>query len=395
VHWLESLLDLELARLAQSQRLRDRRLVRAVDATHVQIAGRTYINFCSNDYLGLTHHPRVVGALRNAQQAGAGGAGLVCGFTTHHAAVESQIATWKNVESAVLLPSGYQANHAAIQTLAALGRSSGVRFLIDKLAHASLIDAIRASGMPWRTFGHNGMSRLRRLLEEAKPDQLQVVVSESIFSMDGDAADLIGLAAIKQKHPFILLLDEAHASGVYGSGGAGLVAECDLGNMVDVSVITLSKSAGCIGGAICGSEKFCRAVLNFGRAYMFSTSLPPPLADAIAAAIAVMRDEPQRRQRVRELAMRLRGRLTAQRVKLPPGNSPIIPIVVGDESAALRLAEELGEGGFLVQAIRPPTVAVGASRVRVTLCCEHRDEDVDALAAALTRSAIRRAGAVG
>jgi 8-amino-7-oxononanoate synthase len=393
VHWFDSILEDELGRLAESGRLRARRAVRQIDSTHVQIDDRVLLNFCSNDYLGLTHHPKVVAALRGATEAGAGAAGLICGFTPHHAAAETAIARWKGAASAVLLPSGYQANHAAIQTLAALGGDGGVRFLVDKLAHASLIDAVRASGMRWRTFGHNGMPRLARLLGEADARQMQVVVSESIFSMDGDAADLAGLAELKRKHRFVLLLDEAHGSGVYGPDGAGLAAERGLADIVDVSVVTLSKSVGCIGGAICGSEKFCQAVLNFGRAYIFSTSPPPAIADAIAAAIAVMHEEPQRQRRVRELALRLRGRLSEGGMKLPVGDSPIVPVIVGEDSAAMRLAGELGESGFLVQAIRPPTVRAGASRLRITLCCDHREQDVDALADALTRSAIRRGGA--
>jgi 8-amino-7-oxononanoate synthase len=393
VHWLDSILEHELGRLAESGRLRRRRVVCHIDSTHVQIDDHVLLNFCSNDYLGLTHHPKVVAALRGATEAGAGAAGLICGFTPHHAAAETAIARWKGVESAILLPSGYQANHAAIQTLAALGGAGGVRFLIDKLAHASLIDAVRASGMRWRTFGHNGMPRLARLLGEADSRQIQVVVSESIFSMDGDAADLAGLAELKRKHRFVLLLDEAHGSGVYGPDGAGLAAEWGLAQIVDVSVVTLSKSAGCIGGAICGSEKFCQAVLNFGRAYIFSTSPPPAIADAIAAAIGVMHEEPQRQRRVRELALRLRRRLSDGGIKLAAGDSPIVPMIVGEDSAAMGLAEELAEGGFLVQAIRPPTVRAGASRLRITLCCDHREQDVDALADALTRSAIRRGGA--
>lgn len=390
--WLDSFLDEQLADLAQSGRLRARRVVRQVDSTHVRIDDRVFINFCSNDYLGLTHHPSVLAALRGATEAGAGSAGLISGFTPHHAAAESAIAAWKGVESAILLPSGYQANHAAIQTLAALRSAGGVRFLIDKLAHASLIDAVRATGMPWRTFAHNAMPRLRRLLADAKPRQIQVVLSESIFSMDGDAADLDGLAALKRDHPFVLLLDEAHGTGVYGAGGAGWAAERNLQNIVDISIVTLSKSAGCIGGAICGSGKFCQAVLNFGRAYMFSTSPPPPIADAIATAIAVMRDEPQRQQRVRERARQLRGRLIDGGLTLPPGDSPIIPVIVGDEAAAMRLAGELAEKGFLVGAIRPPTVRPRASRLRVTLCCEHREQDVERLAEALLHSTVPREG---
>src|SRR5439155_926091 len=194
-----------------------------------------------------------------------------------------------------------------------------VRFLLDKLVHASLLDAVRASGAVMRVFPHNHLGKLRRLLEDAEPSQMQVVVTESIFSMDGDAADLRGFAAIKKQLPFVLLLDEAHGSGVYGPNGAGYAAECGLSEIVDVSIVTLSKALGCIGGAVCGSHAFCDALLNLGRAYIYSTSIPPMVAAAAQAAVEVCRDEPQRQARLRELA-----RFVRSEISQAAGDSPII-----------------------------------------------------------------------
>jgi 8-amino-7-oxononanoate synthase len=390
---LNSLLDAELLRLDQSQLLRNRRVVRPIDAVHVEIDGRICVNFCSNNYLGLTHHPRVVQAMGKsveANGAGAGAAGLISGYSPQHAATEAAIARWKMTESAILLPSGYQANLAAIQTVAALGRSQkgqGVRFLIDKLAHASLLDAVRGSGSDWRVFPHNGMDKLRRLLLEAGEEQLQVVVTESIFSMDGDAADLKALDRMKREHSFVLLLDEAHACGVYGRNGAGLAAELALSETADVLVATFSKAAGCLGGAICGTEKFCRAVMNFGRAYMFSTSVPAAIAAGIEAAIGVMCDEPERRGRLRESSRVFRAKLREGGLNVSEGDSPIVPIIVGSESAAMELSERLLSRQLLVGAVRPPTVPRGTSRLRVTLSSEHTAEEIANLVEGLVRPA--------
>jgi 8-amino-7-oxononanoate synthase len=388
----DSLLKDELSYLAELHQFRSRRIVRPIDAVRVDIDGRICVNFCSNNYLGLTHHPRVIAAVKKGAEsfgAGAGAAGLISGFSPQHASAESAIAGWKGTESAILLPSGYQANHAAIQTLAALGRhrGGGVRFLIDKLAHASLLDAIRGANAPWRIFPHNGMKKLRRLLDEADANQLQVVVTESIFSMDGDAADLVALDRMKRERPFVLLLDEAHASGVYGPNGSGLAAEMGLAKIVDVFVVTLSKAIGCVGGAICGSKELCQTVVNLGRAYIYSTNIAPPVAAGIQEAIQVMRDEPHRQQRLRESSLTLRERLLAKGFK-PAGDSPIIPIIVGDESAAVKLAQRLLNDGLLVSAVRPPTVPRGTSRLRVTLSCEHSHEQIDRLIESLTKSAI-------
>lgn len=386
---LDRLIDAELGERAEAHQLRDRRVVETISATGVRIDGREYVNFASNNYLGLTHHPQIIDAARLAVEqegVGAGAAALITGYTSAHRACETAIAQWKGTGGAVLLPSGYQANHAAIQTLAALGaRRGGVRFLVDKLAHASLIDAIRGSDSEYRVFPHNHLAKLERLLRDAPAQQMQVVVTESIFSMDGDAADLAGLARVKESFGFVLLLDEAHASGVYGERGAGLAEELGLRDMVDVSVVTLSKALGCGGGAVCGSASMCEAVVNFGRAYIFTTSVPPMVARSAAAAVQVVQNEGWRRKRVRELARTVREAMTAAGFDIPAGDSPIIPLILGEDARALKGAQALLEKGLLVPAVRPPTVAKGSARLRVTLSSAHTDEEIARLLDALAR----------
>lgn len=371
---------------------RARRVVRVLDPTHLEIDGRRFINFASNDYLGLTHHPEVTGAAARALAecgAGSGASPLVTGYTPLHASAETALARWKQTEAAVLLPSGYQANHAVIQTFSAMaveGRRP-VRFLVDRLVHASLIDAVRASRAEVRVFPHNHLGKLERLLDRPGEGRMQVVVTESIFSMDGDACDLPGLAALKRKRPFVLLLDEAHGSGVYGAGGAGYAAEAGLAEQVDVVIVTFSKAMGQIGGAVCGSHAFCDAIVNFGRAYIYSTSLPPSAAAGVEAAISVMLHEPDRQARLRALARRVREGLGRRAIAIPPGDSPIIPVDFGEESAALTASGRLASQELFIPAIRPPTVPKGTSRLRVTLCCEHTDAEIELLINALTEVA--------
>jgi 8-amino-7-oxononanoate synthase len=392
-HSIDGIFTAELDRLRESHLIRSRRTLRPIDATHVELDGRRLINFASNNYLGLTHHPRVIEAVKLAAErygAGAGAAGLVTGYTDAHASAENTLASWKGTEASVLLPSGYQANHAVVQTFAGIAdRGGGVRFLIDKLVHASLVDAVRGSGMPYRVFPHNSLVKLRRLLADSDRGVLQVVVTESIFSMDGDAADLAGLAELKREHPFLLVLDEAHGAGVYGKDGAGLASELGLQDAVDVSIATLSKAIGCVGGVVCASRAFCDALINVGRAYIFSTSIPPFVAAAAEAAVGVMRHEPQRQKRVRQVATHVRESLTTDGLQIPAGDSPIIPVILGEEVPALDAAQRLMNAGILVPAIRPPTVPRGSSRLRVTLSCEHTDAEVEQLLAAIRQARLQ------
>lgn len=398
------LLAAAASRLQADHLLRRRRVVQPLDGMRVQLPdGRTLVNFASNDYLGLSRHPRVIDAARRAAEqygVGSGSAPLVTGYTPAHASAEQAVARWKGTAAAVLFPSGFQANLALVQALAAAGRSASrpVRFLLDKLCHASLVDAARAADDPpaasFRVFPHNGVAKLGRLLAgdavEGPVDggRLDVILTESIFSMDGDAADLPAVVAAKRAvdpSP-LLVVDEAHGSGVYGPAGAGLAAELGLSAAVDATVITCSKAAGVIGAAVCGSAELCEAVVNFGRGYVFSTSMPPMVAAAIEAAIDVMRDEPDRQSRVRSTARQFRANLTAAGFALPPGDSPIVPVILGDEQAALAAAAALAERGFLVPAIRPPTVPKGGSRLRITLSAAHGDEQVEQLLAAVKQA---------
>ncbi len=201
--------------------------------------------------------------------------------------------------------------------------------------------------------------------------------------MDGDAADLAGLAALKKEHEFLLLLDEAHGSGVYGPNGCGYAAHLQLQPIVDISVVTLSKAIGVYGGAICASRQFCDAVVNFARSCIFSTNIPAPIAAAVEMAIGILRTEPDRQERLTAIAKNFRSRLRESGFILPVGDSPIIPILLGDEATALEMSDQLLKEGLLAVAIRPPTVPRGSSRLRITLSSEHKPEEVERLLAAL------------
>lgn len=379
---LHDLLQNQLEARRAAGQLRSSILVESTGPTHLKVNGRDCLNFASNNYLGLTHHPAIASAIAGALGGGAGAAAapLITGHTTLHDQAEKALARWKSTQAALLLPSGYQAAHAVVQTLSTIPK---IRFLIDKLSHASLIDAITRTGQDFRVFPHNNLEKLKRLLAQAPGDRPQVVVTESIFSMNGDRGDLAGLATLKQSYPFVLLVDEAHGSGVYGLDGAGLASELGLSGSVDISIVTLSKSLGLGGGAICCSHEMRQAIVNFGRAYIYSTAISPLIAAAVPAALEVLRTEPQRQQRVRELAARVRCELADARMQLPPGDSPIIPVILGDELLAMAAAQELREEGLFVLPIRPPTVPPGSSRLRITLSAAHREQEVEQLLRAL------------
>lgn len=374
-----------------SNLLRSRRTFEPIDATHVRdtLTGRTLVAFCTNDYLGLASHPRVVAAMRDASSVGSGAAPLISGRSLAHAELERVLAEWKGVDDAVLLPSGYQANVAALQAVAGVIESAErrPRFLLDKLAHASLIDAARlvaGSRDSLRVFPHNDLEKLDRLLAERDADQHDVIVTESVFSMDGDEALLREIVELKRKHGATLVLDEAHATGLFGPSGAGLASELGVSRDVDVGIATLSKALGASGGAVYGSRAVVESVVNAGRAYLFSTATPPLLARAACEAIAIAREEPERRARALANARRLRDALTSRRQRVRSSDrSPIIPIELGDERAALDAARSLEEQGFLVVAVRPPTVPRGTSRLRVTVSSEHTAEQIDALCDAI------------
>jgi 8-amino-7-oxononanoate synthase len=338
-------------------------------------------NFASNDYLGLASHPALIEASRRAtaeQGTGAGAARLVTGTTRDMLALESELAAWKEKEAALVFSSGFAAALGAIPALAGAGDT----VLLDKRSHASLIDGARLSGATLRVFPHNNLAALERTLRATQGTR-QLIVTESLFSMDGDTAPLRELVELKEKHGAWLMVDEAHATGLYGATGAGLVAEAGLSDRVEIVMGTLSKALGSVGGYIAGSRTVIQWLLHRARSFVYSTALPPGTIAASRAAVEVVRGPEGAARRDKLLA-----NIALFRDRLPvPWQSNVTgaiqPLLCGEAEAALRLAAALRERGFLIPAIRYPTVARNAARLRLTLSAAHEPAQVEALLKAL------------
>ncbi len=365
-----------------------RRRLRPLDSgigPRVVIDGHSVIQLCSNDYLGLAAHPAVTRAAAEAALeygAGAGSARLIVGTSAPHAALERDIAELKQTGAAVVLSSGYHANTGVLPILAG---ADDVVFS-DELNHASLIDGCRLSRAAVRVYRHADADHLERLLREAGGFRRRLIVTETVFGMDGDLAPLADLAAAARRHDAWIVVDEAHATGVFGRTGAGLVSELGLTEAVDVQIGTLSKALGSLGGYAAGSASLGDWVINAARTFIYTTALPPAAVAAARAAIAVLSAEPERRDRLWAHATWLRERLTEIGYRLGPSRSPILPVLVGDAEGAVRLSDALLARGVLVPAIRPPTVPDGTARLRVTPTASHTAADlaeaIDAFAAA-------------
>jgi 8-amino-7-oxononanoate synthase len=366
-----------------------RRELDALDAAHLlralRVADPGMLNFAANDYLGLSRHPALIEAARQATAlhgTGAGASRLVTGTDSAVLALEEQLAAWKETEAALVFSSGYA---AALGTIPALV-GKGDTVVLDKLAHASLIDAARLSGATVRSFPHNHTGRLEKLLSKLAPLKTRVlIVTESIFSMDGDAAPLRELVDLKDRFGAWLLVDEAHATGLYGATGAGLLTEAGLSARVEIVLGTLSKALGSVGGYIAGSRVLIDWLVNRVRTFIYSTALPPGVIAASRAAIELARSHEGASRR-----NRLRGNIAHFRAGLPAGwkdhalsASAIQPLICGEASAALQLAAALRHQGFLIPAIRYPTVPRHLARLRITLSAVHADKDIDALHRAL------------
>ena len=375
-------------RLEDHEKRAVRRRLRPLDSgigPRVLVDGRSVIQLCSNDYLGLAAHPAVTRAAADAALeygAGAGSARLIVGTSAPHAALERELARWKRTEAALVLSSGYHANTGVLPVLA---EAEDVIFS-DELNHASLIDGCRLSRAAVRVYRHADADHLERLLREAGGFRRRLIVTETVFGMDGDLAPLADLAALARRHDAWIVVDEAHATGVFGQNGGGLVSQLGLTEAVDVQLGTLSKALGALGGYVAGSAALVDWVVNAARTFIYTTALPPAAVAAARAAIAVLEAEPERRERVWSHAARLRGRLTEIGFRLGPSRSPILPVLVGDADRAVRLSEALLARGVLVPAIRPPTVPDGTARLRVAPMATHTADDLaiatDAFAAA-------------
>lgn len=353
---------------------RELRPLDEVEGVVVRRDGRELVNFSSNDYLGLAGSEVLRGALAEGIAKCGGGSGasrLVCGTHRVHADLEAALAAFKQTEAALCFSSGFA---VALGTIPALV-GSGDTLILDKLCHASLVDAARLSGATIRVFPHNHLDKLSRLLETATGRVL--IVTESIFSMDGDAAALREIVELKEKHGAWLLLDEAHAVGVLGPQGRGLAAALGLENRIELHMGTLSKALGLSGGYLGASREVIDVLINRARSFIYSTAPPPFLAHAAGEMLKVIAGEEgeKRRQRLRGHVETLRRHLGA-----PEHPAAILPVILGGESEAMQASKSLLEAGFLVPAIRYPTVARGQARLRITLSAGHLEGQIESLA---------------
>jgi 8-amino-7-oxononanoate synthase len=363
------------------QRYRRRLEQQAPAGREAVIQGQRLLNFCGNDYLGLANHPDVVGAFCKAAQhagVGSGASHLVCGHSQYHHTLEQALAEFCGQPRALLFSTGYMANLAVIQTL----MGGGDAVFEDRLNHASLIDGGLASGARFRRYLHADAGSLTAQLAQSDARR-KLVVTDGVFSMDGDVAPLADLAAACEKHQAWLMVDDAHGFGVLGEQGGGCVAAQGMQGRVPVLVGTLGKAFGTFGAFVAGSDDLIETLIQFARPYIYTTALPPAVAAATLASLAIVRQDNWRREKLASLITRFRSGAAQKGYTLMSSATPIQPLLVGGDSDAVQLSDRLRQRGFLISAIRPPTVPEGTARLRVTLSAAHEVSDIDRLIEAL------------
>lgn len=370
---------------------RERRLLEGPQTIEAVIDGRRCLAFCSNDYLGLANDPRVIQALQDGAArygAGSGASHLVNGHSRAHHELEVALAEFTGRPRALLFSTGYMANCGALGALA--GRSD--RIYADRLAHASLLDGARLSGARLRRYPHADADLLANWLQQESGDGRRLIVTDGVFSMDGDVAPLPALAALANRHDAWLMVDDAHGLGVIGPGGRGALAHFGLDSaQAPILVGTLGKAFGSSGAFVAGSEELIDSLIQFARSYIYTTALPPAVAGAALAALAIASQESWRRERLHSLIERFENGARQIGVALPARTegmpvTPIVPLIIGDSAHALELSRRLLDRGILISAIRPPTVPRGSARLRITFSAAHSESHVDRLLAALAES---------
>ena len=364
---------------------RELREIESAQSARIKFGGREFINFSSNDYLGLAGHPALGQAAREAIEqfgVGSGASRLICGSLQPHHELESALAKWQGTEAALVFSTGFAAAQGVLTSLLARGDV----VILDKKAHASMIDGAKLSGATLRVFRHNDLENLEKLLQWAADRGGRVLVaSESVFSMDGDHAPLAGIVELKERYGAWLMLDEAHAVGLYGPLGQGLAAAGGLGERIEIRMGTLGKAVGAAGGFICGSRQLVDLLVNKARSFIFSTAPSPAVSAAARAGVELIQGAEgqslrgQLWQRVDEL----RHGVASLGWKTPAEPSAILPLIVGEEAKAVATMDHLREAGFFIPAIRYPTVPRNEARLRVTLTANHTAENIEQLVNAL------------
>ena len=357
--------------------LRQRRMLQSPQAPHIMVDGKSYLSFCSNDYLGLANHPRVIAALQQGAQlhgAGAGAAHLLSGHSGTHHQLELELAAFVGRPSALLFSTGYMANLGIVQAL--VGKGDTV--LADKFNHASLNDAMQLSRATVKRYRHNDLTQLAQLLGQAKSGR-KLVITDAVFSMDGDFAPLPELLALSEQHDAWLLVDDAHGFGVSGGQGRGSLAHFGQDSPRIIYMATLGKAAGVFGAFVAAEQVVIDTLINHAHSYVYTTASPPALASALLESLRQIENGDGLRSHLQNLIVKLRSGLHGLPWSLMPSTTAIQPLLVGSNHAALKLSEGLREHGIWVAAIRPPTVPPGTARLRITLSAAHRVADVTRL----------------
>jgi 8-amino-7-oxononanoate synthase len=363
---------------------RTRRVIESPQGTKLNIGGQNVVNFCSNDYLGLANHPDVVQAFKSAVDfygVGSGSAHLICGHSAAHHALEEELAAFTGRDRALLFSTGYMANIGVISAL--LGRGDSV--FEDRLNHASLLDGGLMSGARFKRYAHLDVAELSVKLDKAVGNKL--IVSDGVFSMDGDFAPLDELTATAKEHDAWLMVDDAHGLGVIGEHGGGIVEHFRL-SQDDVPVLmgTLGKGLGTFGAFVAGSEVLIETLIQKARTYIYTTALPPAVAEATRASLKIVIAENWRRDKLQKLAEHFKLGAWQLGLTLMASSSAIQPVLIGNSQTAVDISNALLKAGFLVSAIRPPTVPQGSARLRVTFSALHDEQQVDQLLDALDKA---------
>ena len=373
------------------QRYRQRHLISSRSGVMVTCEGHQLLDFSSNDYLGLAQHPLVIEAFQRGAGrygVGSGAAHLITGHLAPHHQLEEELAEFVGRPRALLFSTGYMAN---LGVMSALMRR-GDQVLEDRLNHASLLDGALLSGARLQRYPHGDMAQLAKKLTLAAPRE-QLIATDGVFSMDGDIAPLAEMAPLAARHNAWLMVDDAHGFGVLGPHGAGTLEQLGLSpQQVPILMATLGKAVGTFGAFVAGSETLIETLIQQARSYIYTTALPPAVAEATRAALRLIQGEPERRHHLQQLIQRFRQGAAALGLPIMASPTAIQPLLVGDEVAAMALSEQLRQAGLWVSPIRPPTVPVGSARLRITLSANHQQGDIDRLLEALATLTPQSAG---
>ncbi|MGH7795151.1 MAG: 8-amino-7-oxononanoate synthase [Candidatus Binatia bacterium] len=366
----------ELQAIKEASLYRRLRRVESDQGPTLMLDGREVINFSSNNYLGLANHPALCTAAKEAIDrygCGSGASRLISGNMALHEELEAKLAEFKGTETALVFNSGFQANTGILSTLA----GEGDAIFSDALNHASIIDGCRLSRAKTVVYAHGNLDQLEAGLKQAPRSRRKLIVTESIFSMDGDEAPLKGIVELAEQHGAMVMVDEAHATGLFGTDGAGVVAKLRLGDRVLVQMGTLGKALGGFGAYVAGSRALREFLINRCRSFIFTTSLPPAVMAMAIAAIDLINHEPERREALWTNCRNLTAGLRGLGFNIEASASPILPLIIGDAAKCMKVSERLLERGIFAQGIRPPTVPPGTSRLRITLMATHTREHID------------------